>query len=127
MQIYLLVRCFQLLSSSMIVFLSAVCFTGPDKKCIVFLIKIVNLLHFSLLIIQKYSNSLTQHRRNQNLNVPLPQFSVLLPSSFLRHLKKWVPCVYINIKKKKNIFVRYICNVHPFPQLWLCVVTSRSR
>ena len=74
-----------------------------------------------------YSNSLTQHRRRQNLNVPLPQFNFLLTSSFLRHLIKQVPYVYTSISILTNTVVRYVFNVNPLPQLWLCVVKFRNR
>ena len=74
--------------------------------------------------LQKYSNLLTQHRRTRNLNVPLPHYNILLPPSFLRHLINWVS-YYISILP--NTVVHYICNVHPFPQLWLSVVTFRNR
>ena len=72
---------------------------------------------------QKYSNSLTQHRRTRNPNVPLPQFNILLPLSFLRHFISWVRYVYINFNKNCCMLHLY-CNMHPLPQLWLCVVTS---
>ena len=48
---------------------------------------------------EKYSNSLMQHRRTRNLNVPLPQFHILLSPSFLRHLINQVAYVYINTNK----------------------------
>ena len=64
----------------------------PKKVIMFFLI-------FLLLNVQKYSNSLTQHRRTRNINVPLPQFDILLPPLFLRHLINRVPYVYININK----------------------------
>ena len=54
---------------------------------------------FAILNVRKFSNSLTQHRRTPNLNVPLPQLNILLPPSFLSHLINRVPCVYININK----------------------------
>ena len=68
-----------------------------------------------LLNVQKYSNSLTQNRKTQNLNVPLPQLNILLPPSFLHHLINQVPYVHTSILT--NTVVCYVCNVHPFPQL----------
>ena len=52
-----------------------------------------------LLKVQKYLNSLTQHRRTRNLYVPLPQFNILLPPSCLCHLINRVSYTYINITK----------------------------
>ena len=70
------------------------------------------LLANSLLNVQKYSNSLAQHRRTRNLNVPLPQLNILLPLAFLHHLINRVPNeVYININK-------YCCTLHLEPGLF---------
>ena len=59
-----------------------------------------------------------------NLNVPLPQFTILIPLSF---------CVigktgsHMDVSLLTNTVVRYVCNGHSLPQLWLCVVTFRNR